>query len=152
MTTRFARVLLFSTAFCVYITDRVAKLFALKALHPGESIKVLPGIFHLTLVLNNGAAFGLLRDWAAFFIVISTVVVTAIIVYAWRRPITSAPLAVSLGLMLGGALGNLVDRITYGGRVVDFLDFRIWPVFNIADSAITVGVTMLILTMFLTKR
>jgi len=152
MIPRFARVLLFMTAFFVYAIDRVTKLFALKALHTGESIEVLPRIFNFTLVLNNGAAFGLLKDQAAFFIIVSVIVVVCIIVYAWRTGITSVPLAVSLGLMLGGALGNLVDRISFSGCVIDFLDFRIWPVFNVADSAISVGVAILILFVLFTKK
>ncbi len=142
MTPRFGRVLLFSTAFCVYVVDRFAKLFAISALYPGQSIKVLPGVFHITLVFNKGAAFGLLRDRAAVFVIISTFVVTLIILFAWKHKGLRALLAVSLGLILGGALGNLVDRMTFG-YVIDFFDFRIWPVFNVADSAISIGVILL---------
>jgi len=144
MTPRFARVLLFCTAFCVYIVDRVAKLFAVKSLFLGQSIKVLPDIFHITLVFNKGAAFGLLRDRAAFFITVSALAVTLIIFYAWRSKKLSGALSLSLGLILGGSLGNLVDRVSFG-YVIDFLDFRIWPVFNVADAAISVGVAILII-------
>jgi signal peptidase II len=150
MTSRFARVLLFSSAFFVYIADRTAKLVALKAMAVGQSIKVVPDIFHVTLVFNNGAAFGLMKDRAAFFILISTLVILFIIIFAWRHKGMRVLLALSLGLILGGSLGNLVDRVTFG-HVIDFLDFRVWPVFNIADSAITVGVGMLALSV-MTKR
>ena len=150
MTPRFARVLLFLTAFCVYIGDRAAKLVALKAMSVGQSIKVIPDIFHITLVFNNGAAFGLLKDRAAFFVLVSAFVITFIILFAWRHKGMSGLLAVSLGLILGGSLGNLVDRMTFG-YVIDFFDFRVWPVFNIADSGITVGVGMLALSV-VTKR
>ena len=146
MTPRFARVLLFLTAFCIYIADRAAKLVALKVMSVGQSIKVIPNIFHITLVFNNGAAFGLLKDRAAFFVIVSMFVITFIILFAWRHKGMSWLLAVSLGLVLGGSLGNLVDRMTFG-YVVDFFDFRIWPVFNIADSGITVGVGMLALSL-----
>jgi signal peptidase II len=151
MTPRFGRVLLFSTAFCIYIIDRFAKIFALKTLSAGESIKVLPGIFHITLVFNNGAAFGLLRDRAAFFISASAFAITFIILFAWRHKGMPAMLALSLGLILGGSLGNLVDRLTFG-YVIDFFDFRIWPVFNVADSAITVGVGILVLAAVFRRR
>jgi len=142
MTPRFARVLLFSAAFCVYIADRAAKLIMLKALSVGGSIYVIPDIFHITLVFNNGAAFGLLKGRAAFFVLVSAFVITFIILFAWRHKGMSGILAVSLGFILGGALGNLVDRLTFG-YVIDFFDFRVWPVFNVADSAITTGVGLL---------
>jgi signal peptidase II len=144
MTTRFARVLLFLTAFCVYIADRVAKLLALKMLHLGQSIELLPGVFHITLVFNKAAAFGLLMGWAVFFISVSAIAILSIMVYAWKSKSLSTPLAISLGLILGGALGNIVDRLSFG-YVIDFFDFRIWPVFNVADSAISIGVVILIL-------
>ena len=150
MTPRFARVLLFSTALCAYIADRAAKLVVLKAMTVGQSIKVIPDIFNITLVFNKGAAFGLLKDRAVFFITVSAFVITFIIILAWRHKGMSSLLAVSLGLILGGSLGNLVDRVTFG-YVIDFFDFRVWPVFNIADSAITVGVGMLAFTI-ITKR
>jgi signal peptidase II len=146
VTPRFARVLLFTTAFCVYVADRAAKLIMLKVMSVGESIKVIPDIFHITLVFNSGAAFGLLKGRAAFFVIVSTLVITCIILFAWRDKGMSRILAVSLGFILGGALGNLVDRLTFG-YVVDFFDFRVWPVFNIADSAITTGVGLLALSL-----
>lgn len=150
MTPRSARVLLFSAAFCIYIADRVAKLLALKAMAVGQSIKVIPDIFHITLVFNNGAAFGLLKDRAAFFVLVSAFVITFIILFAWRHKGMSGLLALSLGLILGGSLGNLVDRVTFG-YVIDFFDFRVWPVFNIADSAITAGVGMLALSVVIKR-
>jgi len=151
MTPRFARIMLFVIAFWVYIIDRIAKLVAIKMLHAGQSVPVKPGIFHITLVLNNGAAFGLFKDRAAFFVAVSAAAVAAIMVYAWRHKGMAPPLAVSFGLILGGALGNLVDRVSFG-YVIDYFDFRVWPVFNVADSAITIGVTLLIATTLFTKR
>ena len=150
MTPRLVRVLLFSTAFLAYIADRFAKLLAIKTMYPGQSTGLVPGIFHITLVLNKGAAFGILKDQAVLFIPLSAFIVTLIILYAWNGKILSASIAVSLGLILGGALGNLVDRASYG-YVIDYFDFRIWPVFNIADSAITVGTAMLALNLVVKK-
>jgi signal peptidase II len=144
MTPRLARVLLFSTALLTYLADRFAKILAIKTMFPGQSIGILPGIFHITLVLNKGAAFGILKDQAALFIFLSAFIVTLIILYAWKGRVVSAAPAAALGLVLGGALGNLVDRASYR-YVIDYFDFRIWPVFNIADSAICIGVTILAL-------
>jgi signal peptidase II len=145
MTGRFARVLLYSSAFIVYAVDRFSKLLVLGKMRPGESVAVLPGIFHMTLVLNDGAAFGLFKDRAAFFIAASAAVAALIMIYGWREKALGPWLALSLGLILGGSLGNLVDRLTYG-IVVDYFDFRVWPVFNVADSAICAGTGLLIIS------
>ena len=130
------------TALAVIILDIATKFIAVTTLSPGQSIKVLPGIFHITLVLNKGAAFGLLKNHNSLFMALSFAVIFFIIVYTYRyKPITSTIL-IAFGLILGGAIGNIIDRIRFG-CVVDFFDFRIWPVFNIADSSITIGVIML---------
>ncbi|MFA6141767.1 MAG: signal peptidase II [Candidatus Omnitrophota bacterium] len=129
-------------ALAVLALDRVTKIMALSLLSPGDSISAIPGIFHLTLVLNNGTAFGLFKGMNAFFILISTAVITYIILYAWRNRPLGFAWSLILGFILGGASGNLFDRIKFG-RVIDFLDFRIWPVFNVADSCITIGMILL---------
>lgn len=146
MRARFGRSILFLTAASTYAVDRFTKLAALGSLSPEESFKVLPDIFHITLVLNSGAAFGMLAGRAGLFVVLSAIVITVIILFGWRHKELSPSVAVSLGLIMGGAAGNLVDRVRYG-HVVDFLDFRVWPVFNVADSCITVGVALLVYTM-----
>ncbi len=140
--TRWLRPYIFLTAAFVFIADRLSKYAALKSLTAGESLKAIPGIFHITLVLNNGAAFGLLKNWAALFIIFSFLAIALIILFIHRSSGMGLALATSLALILGGASGNLVDRLKFG-YVIDFLDFRIWPVFNIADSAISVGIAML---------
>lgn len=151
MTARFGRILCFSTALVFYASDRFSKLLAMKLLHVGESVRVLPGIFHITLVLNTGAAFGLLKERAALFIVISAAAATYIIIYAWRHKGMIPLQAAALGLILGGALGNLVDRMSFG-YVIDIFDFRVWPVFNIADSCISVGVALLAAQLIFRRR
>lgn len=138
------RLYLLLLASSVFILDRVTKFAALAALSDGRSVKVLPGIFHLTLVLNKGAAFGLLRDQRMFFILLSIFAVLFIIFYIRAKKNMGFVLSSALGLILAGTIGNLVDRIRFG-CVIDFLDFRVWPVFNIADSALTIGVGILIL-------
>ncbi len=106
-------------------------------------IEVVKGIFAIALVRNKGAAFGILQNQIAFFISIAVVTIT-IIIFMLRKNASGALLKVSLALILGGAIGNLIDRIRFG-YVIDFLDFKIWPVFNIADSAITIGAGLLLL-------
>lgn len=133
---------LFLTASCVVILDRLAKYLVFDRLLEGRTVEVIPGIFHLTLVLNTGAAFGVFKGSAHIFTVSSFFVIALIIFYAWRYKLKDILLLVSLGLILGGAAGNLMDRLTFG-YVIDFLDFRVWPVFNIADSAITIGSVIL---------
>lgn len=110
---------------------------------PGSTVPVIKGIFHLTLVENTGAAFGIFRDHPAVFVAIaagfSFLVVLFIVI---KRRVLSAPEKFALSLILGGTLGNLTDRLRFG-YVVDFLDFRVWPVFNAADSCITIGAVLL---------
>lgn len=111
------------------------------ALH--ETIPIIEGVFHITSHRNRGAAFGILQDARWFFIVITVVVVAAILRYMpkvkgqWR-------LQLAFSLVLGGAVGNFIDRLLTG-EVVDFLDFRLinYPIFNVADSAIVIGVVIL---------
>lgn len=105
---------------------------------PGESIPVVPGIFHITYVRNAGAAFGLFQHQTGLFVAVTAVVIALIVLYGRQAARGQPLLALALGLQLGGAVGNLVDRLR-GGTVVDFLDFRVWPVFNLADSAIVIG-------------
>jgi signal peptidase II len=107
-----------------------------------RSVPVLGDYIRLTYVENRGAAFGLLQDQTTFFILVGLVVV-GVIVASYRQ--IEQPgwiLNLCLGLQLGGAIGNLIDRIRFG-YVVDFFDLTVWPVFNVADSAICVGVGLL---------
>ncbi len=147
---RWIRPYIFTIATVVFVLDRVSKYVALNSLAVGESIRVIPNIFHFTLVRNNGAAFGLFKSGAAFFIIFSVMAITLIILFIARSQALSLSTATSLALISGGAAGNLVDRLKFG-YVIDYLDFRIWPVFNIADTAICVGVGLLAITLF-TKR
>ena len=127
----------------VYILDRITKVLVVKNIVQGESVALIPNIFHITLVHNNGTAFGLFKDQNIPLTWLSLVVIIFIISYIWKkRQDTTWSVSLALGLILGGALGNLTDRIRLG-YIIDFIDFRIWPVFNIADSAITIGLIIL---------
>lgn len=144
--------LLWLTIAGIWIIDRVLKVLIQGNFVPGESVIVIPKFFHLTYVLNPGAAFGLLpgRSW---FFILTALLVTAGIIYAqFKIPREDWLTRLSLGLIGGGALGNLYDRV-FIGKVVDYLDFQIWTfVFNFADTAIVVGVGLLLLTMYIQER
>jgi len=141
---------IFLAAGIVFIADRLTKYFIIKSLALGQSIKVLPGIFHITPVFNNGAAFGLLQNCSIFFIVFSFAAIALILLIIFKAHQIDTLFAASLALILGGAAGNLIDRLKFG-YVIDFLDFRIWPVFNIADSCISIGVALIAFS-FIFKR
>jgi signal peptidase II len=136
----------FAVAASVFIIDRLTKLIAAGAIPAGHSVAVIPGVFHLTLIENTGVAFGLLRGWKWLPVFVSAVAALAIVLYALRKKRVPLRTVTALGLVLGGALGNLADRVRFG-YVIDFLDFRVWPVFNVADSCITAGVALLLLHM-----
>lgn len=131
-------------SFVVLLIDRISKGLIIGKLIYGQSIPLVRDCFHFTLVYNKGAAFGILQNATLFFIFISILSIGLILFFILFRPqkIESFGLKISLALILGGAVGNLIDRIRFG-YVIDFLDFRIWPVFNLADSAITVGMIIL---------
>lgn len=125
----------------VFILDRLTKAWALESLYM-KSVQVLP-FFRLTWAENTGVSFGLFRDNNAFFLIFSAALVGALLLFKRRIHAHGRLAAVGLALVLGGALGNLYDRIAYG-FVIDFLDFSFFPaIFNVADSAITVGAVLL---------
>ena len=128
----------------VLALDQATKWWMLQRLTLGESLPLLPGIFHLTLVRNPGIAFGLFAGQGGMVLGLALLLVAVLVVTVKSKP-SAWPLPVSwaMRLILGGALGNLLDRLRFGA-VVDFLDFRVWPVFNLADSAITIGAALIL--------
>jgi signal peptidase II len=134
-------------AVLVLVLDRITKRLVMANLRPGESWNPVAGLerwVSLTYVTNTGAAFGLFPDYGVVFMIIAVVVIVGIIFYYRYLAVPGNPwlIQISLGLQLGGALGNLVDRLLYG-HVIDFVDFKFWPVFNVADSSLSVGVAIL---------
>jgi signal peptidase II len=124
----------------IFVLDRVSKLWVISNISLGTSWPVITHFFSLSHIQNRGAAFGLFAGGAPYFILL-TLIVGGAATLLLRKMISrlTKPIAVCLGLIIGGALGNFADRV-YWGYVVDFLDFHIWPfVFNIADSALVVG-------------
>jgi len=151
-----ALIRIFGAAFLIVLFDQLSKLAILGLLDmPGRQIMVFPGCFSLTRVSNRGTAFGLFAQQNSLFIVISLVIIVGLLFYAYRFFHYGVTFQIASGLILGGAIGNLIDRFARGG-VVDFLDcyLRIggreyhWPAFNLADSAICIGVGLLVLVTF----
>lgn len=142
----------------VLLLDQLSKIGISNTMNLYESIQLIP-CFQLTYVHNTGAAFSFLSDaggWQRwFFIGLSSVVSVALCVWLSRLPSQATWQSTGLALILGGALGNLIDRLLYG-YVIDFLDVYYktwhWPAFNIADSAITIGVLILLLDSFRQER
>lgn len=131
----------FSIAILVFVLDQATKIMVRANLDPGQSMPA-DGWFRFTFVTNTGAAFGLFQNQSVLLLVTTIIGVAAIVTYYLYPPVQTPVLTASLGLQLGGAVGNMVDRLMLG-YVTDFLDFRVWPVFNVADSAIVVGVAVL---------
>ena len=137
---------------CVILLDQISKLIIIKKLPLFEEIVVIPGLFNIVHYLNPGGAFGFLSGVDTnlrhmFFIVVS-VLALGLVFYLYKStPVTHRLLSAAFALIFGGAVGNLIDRFRFG-QVVDFLDFYMkswhWPAFNVADSAITVGITVFI--------
>mgnify|MGYP003539871305 CR=1 FL=1 len=135
--------LLLAIAAIVIIIDQLTKYIVAVNMVEGMSIPIIDEIVHLTFILNPGAAFGLLENNRWFFV--GTAIVVLAIIFFYRREIQAEakPVQVGIALFAGGALGNLIDRVRMG-LVIDFFDFRIWPVFNIADIAICMGVGLIL--------
>ncbi len=127
----------------VLLVDQLTKFLVTKYLVLNKPVSLIKGIFYFTLVHNRGAAFGILKNQVPFFIVTSLAAII-LIYFDLKENKDKQPLIynLSLSLILAGGLGNLVDRLFFG-YVIDFFDFRIWPVFNVADSAITIGAILL---------
>jgi len=140
--------------------DQISKMYVSSVMSLYASYPVIDGFFNITYIRNPGAAFGFLANAAPvfrslFLIVMSAAAIVMILWFLAKNKSAGRLLTFALALILGGAVGNLLDRIRFGS-VVDFLDFYIaswhWPAFNVADSAISVGAVLLILEMFRRKR
>lgn len=132
--------------FLVVAFDRITKAYFSDLLSYGESLPIIRNVFHMTLVHNTGIAFGFFKDQGAVFIIVPIIAIILLVfnIYYYRQndEALSPGYIIAFSLILGGAIGNLFDRIVYG-YVIDFIDFRIWPVFNLADSAISIGAAII---------
>ncbi len=144
--------MIFIIALPILFLDQLTKYIVTKHLLVGQSIPVVSGIFNITLVHNRGAAFGILKNQTPLFIATSLVAVVLIFLDLKKHSLRRMCVyTAALSLILAGALGNLIDRSLWG-YVIDFLDFRVWPVFNVADSSITIGAVMLGITILRNKN
>ncbi len=137
--------LIYAVSLAIVVLDRFTKFLALKFLSSHSSVPVVTNIFHLTLVKNSGIAFGFFQDRTPVLIIIVILCLVGLIFLSFRMRTAGWVERMSLAFILGGATSNLMDRFLFG-YVIDFLDFRIWPVFNLADSFITVGVFLFLLS------
>lgn len=142
----------------IVVLDQLTKFWANDILDYHQPVPVIP-MFNLTLTYNTGAAFGFLSDaggWQRWFFVSLTLIISIILFrWIWMMHVTERLHAIALALILGGAIGNLIDRIWFG-YVIDFIDIYYdtyhWPIFNIADSAITIGAILLIYDLYLRRH
>ncbi len=128
----------FLLAFSLVFIDQFTKHYADSLLYLGQSVPVIPEYFHITLVQNPGAIFGILAHNRWFFVIVT--IIGLIVLFFLMKDICREKIYTKLGLTLiiSGAIGNLIDRLRFG-YVIDFIDFRYWPVFNIADTALCIG-------------
>lgn len=136
------RLLLVAIAVGTFAADLGIQSWVASHMVPGESLNVVGSVLAITYVLNSGAAFGILSHRDAIFIVVALVLLAGVAWVTITRPTLRTILVWGLGLLAGGAAGNLWDRMV-AGQVVDYINFHIWPVFNLADSAIVVGMALI---------
>ena len=139
--------LIYTIALAIVLIDQATKLAAIRWLYPVGSVKVLGPYLSFTWATNTGGAFGVLSSSTGLLAAVA-IVVSAVLIVVALRVATSRMLSVAVAMVLGGAFGNLIDRLRLG-YVVDFIDVHFWPVFNIADITITAGAGLIILGMLL---
>lgn len=151
---------LYFFAMLTLVLDQLSKWLVVNFIPAGGEIVVIPGFFNLVHVYNRGSAFGFLNqsdgDWPRYFFIAASLLTVLIIIHMVKTAKDRSWTMLSgLGLILGGAFGNLIDRVRLG-MVIDFLDFYLgtwrWPAFNIADSGITIGAALLIISFYRTKN
>lgn len=136
----------------VVLLDQFSKFLALRYLSEQHSVSVIPHVLDFTLLKNAGVAFGLLSNYASLLFTMITISLVFLFLFVNRsHHETSLSIRWGLSLILGGAIGNWIDRLRFNA-VIDFIDFHIWPIFNLADTAITIGVFIYILTIFRSEK
>ena len=143
--------LLAGVALATLAADQAAKIAAVHLLADHQPYPVAGRWLYLTLARNPGGAFGILPQAAVYLTAASAILAVAILLYARVAVAHSALLTAAVAMLLGGAIGNLMDRLRLG-HVVDFIDLRVWPIFNVADIAITAGVGLIVLAALLPAR
>lgn len=153
--------LVLAVGLVVILSDRLTKLWVannIELFGAWAPIPALDAYFRIIHTTNTGVAFGMFRGGGGVFAIVAALAAAAILVYSYRLPAsTSSWQFLALGLMFGGAVGNLWDRLIYGGQVIDFLHFHLndraaFPAFNLADSGLVVGVILLVLLLWIDER
>lgn len=134
---------LFLTSVLVLVLDQLSKYYVVQHMELGESVPVIQNVFHWTYILNPGAAFGMFEGQRWIFVLIAVCVLFAMVHFKDEIMASDWWTRYGVALFVGGAIGNVIDRVRQG-LVIDFFDFRIWPIFNVADIAICCGVGMII--------
>ncbi len=137
------------TAFFCFLADQISKTLAARFLPPGSSVSILPNVLWFTQLHNRGAAFNLFQNQTLFLTLVGCLAVIMILWIQRKTPPSQVKTRLGLGMILGGSLGNLLDRVRFG-YVVDFIDLKWWPVFNLADTLINVGIFFIILDLLFT--
>ena len=137
----------------LYLLDQVTKWLVLRFISTDEFVPVIPGVFYLVQVHNTGAAFGMLKNNNLFFMILASVALVLVAIFARRGAFADAPSRLGAALLVSGVFGNLTDRILHG-YVIDFLDVILpwyghWPAFNVADSAICAAAALFLISGFL---
>ncbi|MFB4167573.1 signal peptidase II [Virgibacillus sp. JSM 102003] len=142
-------------ALVIIAVDQLSKWAIIKTMEVGEQITVIENFFYLTSHRNSGAAWGILQGQMMFFYIVTVIVIIGVVYYMQKYAKESKLLAISLSLILGGAIGNFIDRL-FRKEVVDFFDFNLigydYPIFNIADSALVVGVILVLIATFIDEK
>ncbi|MGP4106909.1 signal peptidase II [Virgibacillus sp. L01] len=142
-------------ALVIIVVDQLSKWAIIKTMEVGEQITVIENFFYLTSHRNSGAAWGILQGQMIFFYIVTVIVIIGVVYYMQKYAKDSKLLAISLSLILGGAIGNFIDRL-FRKEVVDFFDFNLigydYPIFNIADSALVVGVILVLIATFIDEK
>jgi signal peptidase II len=128
------------------VLDRITKLWIDRSLYPGQSIPVLDNVLWITYTRNKGIAFGLFSGLSHVLGVLSLLALLFFLLLYGKIPYRKLDVQAGCGMIVGGAIGNLLDRLAFG-YVIDFIDFRVWPVFNVSDIAICVGIGLILLEM-----
>ncbi|MBI2252935.1 MAG: signal peptidase II, partial [Armatimonadetes bacterium] len=129
----------FALAVLEYFLDQLSKFLILKYLPLEESIPIIKPIIYFHHIQNQGGAFGLFPEYYKFYTLISILVISGMLIYSKKILSLDKGMQIALGLILGAACGNLTDRLRFGG-VIDFIDLKFWPIFNLADSALTISI------------
>lgn len=143
--------LFYLLAFSILVTDQILKQLVHNSMQLGQSVPLINQAVRLTYIRNSGAAFSLFLGLSPYLVIVGIAAVAAIIYFHWKVPKNNYYLQIALGFVLGGSLGNLVDRILRS-YVIDYLDIGFWPVFNFADIMINLGVIMLAVKLFAKEK